>query len=161
GDIGPCSLRWCRAARRPAASGPPSNATQASTTSGSAADPGSQGFVACLASPSGATAYMTTPRPAPAPVPIASVAGATDDRRAVTARMTATEQAVTSPNTISPVQECNAAGRPRGRPGPRAGGPSPPGAASPQPAKPPPGAGVPAGRTSQEAGGCGRCAGAG
>ena len=54
------------------------------------ADPASHGSVASLASPSGVTAHMTTPSKTPAPVPMASVAGATGDRRAVMTRMAAT-----------------------------------------------------------------------
>jgi hypothetical protein len=54
------------------------------------AAPGSHGLAAWLVGPSSATAYMTAPSTTPAAVPTASVAGATRDRRAVTARMVAT-----------------------------------------------------------------------
>ena len=56
--------------------------------------------MASLVSPSGATAYMTTPSAMPAPVPAASVAGATRDRGAVIARMAATYPAMTTRKTI-------------------------------------------------------------
>ena len=84
-------LRQCHpAASTPAAAGPPNSRIQASATSGSTCDPGSHGLVAYCVSPSGATEYMTRPNTMPAPVPMASVAGATDDRREVSQRMTIT-----------------------------------------------------------------------
>jgi hypothetical protein len=48
--------------------GAPSSRIQASATTGPMADPASHGSVASFDSPSGATAYMTTPSAMPAPV---------------------------------------------------------------------------------------------
>ena len=56
--------------------------------------PCSHGAVTYLSNPSGSTANMAPPSTKPAPAPMASVAGATRVRRAVSARMAAKPQAV-------------------------------------------------------------------
>ena len=81
----------------PATSGAPKIRIQARTPNKRPAEPGNHGrYGYATLSPSGATAYITTPSARPVQAPTVSAAGVIRLRRAVSARVMARPQAVMS-----------------------------------------------------------------